>query len=138
MQVFNEHASADDVVSNPSLYFFHCPIGVGILFLRSSVTCDVFNPANYYRYRVTENHDLFPAHRKSKRQKVVPPGLVGDYQCDKRFLTRAWEAHANTLHLGPNFDYSVKFGALSEKLQTELCARFFNLFYLFQFRPLSC
>ncbi|KAG2266103.1 hypothetical protein Bca52824_073182 [Brassica carinata] len=36
-----------------------------------------------------------PCHpfRKSKRQKVVPKALVGDYECDNKFLTRAWEAH---------------------------------------------
>ncbi|CAN7058891.1 unnamed protein product [Brassica oleracea var. botrytis] len=44
---------------------------------------------------ISLNQEPFPANRKSKRQKVVPRSLVGDYQCDKRFLTRAWEAHVN-------------------------------------------
>nr|VDD17980.1 unnamed protein product [Brassica rapa] len=44
---------------------------------------------------LNDDQEPFPANRKSKRQKVVPRSLVGDYQCDKRFLTRAWEAHVN-------------------------------------------
>ncbi|KAG2254323.1 hypothetical protein Bca4012_057855 [Brassica carinata] len=71
--------------------------------------------------RLTDNEEPFPAHMKSKRQKVVPRALVGDYQCDKRFLTRAWEAHVNSIQRGPNVDYASKIRVLSEKLQTDLC-----------------
>ncbi|KAG2298671.1 hypothetical protein Bca52824_035143 [Brassica carinata] len=70
---------------------------------------------------LADNQDQFPAHRKSKRQKVVPRALLGDYQCDKRFLTRAWEVHVNATHSCPNIDYAGKFGLLSEKLQADLC-----------------
>ncbi|KAL0886011.1 hypothetical protein Bca101_009994 [Brassica carinata] len=58
---------------------------------------------------LADNQDQFPAHRKSKRQKVVPRALLGDYQCDKRFLTRAWEVHVNATHSCPNIDYAGKF-----------------------------
>ncbi|CAN7017437.1 unnamed protein product [Brassica rapa subsp. trilocularis] len=69
---------------------------------------------------LNDDQEPFPANRKSKRQKVVPRSLVGDYQCDKRFLTRAWEAHVNAIHRGPVIDYAAKAGALAEKLQKEL------------------
>ncbi|XP_033142927.1 uncharacterized protein LOC117132527 isoform X2 [Brassica rapa] len=68
---------------------------------------------------LNDDQEPFPANRKSKRQKVVPRSLVGDYQCDKRFLTRAWEAHVNAIHRGPVIDYAAKAGALAEKLQKE-------------------
>ncbi|CAN7062783.1 unnamed protein product, partial [Brassica oleracea var. botrytis] len=68
---------------------------------------------------LNDDQEPFPANRKSKRQKVVPRSLVGDYQCDKRFLTRAWEAHVNVMHRGPVIDYAAKAGALAEKLQKE-------------------
>ncbi|KAF8105997.1 hypothetical protein N665_0149s0027, partial [Sinapis alba] len=58
--------------------------------------------------------------RKSKRAKVVPKNLVGEYQCDKRFLTRAWESYVNAICCTPNIDYSAKFSALSEKLTSPL------------------
>ncbi|KAF8109040.1 hypothetical protein N665_0104s0344 [Sinapis alba] len=56
--------------------------------------------------------------RKSKRPKLVPRELVGDYQCDKRLLSRAWEAHVNATRPSPTVDYGVKFSALSVKLQS--------------------
>nr|VDD17326.1 unnamed protein product [Brassica rapa] len=68
---------------------------------------------------LNDDQEPFPANRKSKRQKVVPRSLVGDYQCDKRFLTRAWEAHVNAIHRGPVIDYAAKAAALAEKLQKE-------------------
>lgn len=71
---------------------------------------------------LADNEEPFQPHRKSKRQKVLLRALVGDYQCDKLFLTRAWEAHVNALHRGPNIDYAAKIGALSEKLKTGLFA----------------
>ncbi|KAF8084362.1 hypothetical protein N665_0721s0019 [Sinapis alba] len=54
--------------------------------------------------------------RKSKRQKVLPRTLVGDYQCDKTFLTRAWEAYVRGNHTGDNIDYAEKFSKLIEML----------------------
>ncbi|KAG2303915.1 hypothetical protein Bca52824_032566 [Brassica carinata] len=68
---------------------------------------------------LADNQEQYPANRKSKRQKVVPMALVGDYQCDKRVLTRAWEAHVTATHSCPNIDYAAKIGTLSEKLQDE-------------------
>ncbi|KAH0922251.1 hypothetical protein HID58_022269 [Brassica napus] len=54
--------------------------------------------------------------RKSKRAKVVPRNLVGDYQCDKRFLTRAWESFVNAICSTPSIDYAAKFALLLEVL----------------------
>nr|VDD30516.1 unnamed protein product [Brassica oleracea] len=54
--------------------------------------------------------------RKSKRTKVVPRNLVGDYQCDKRFLTRAWESYVNAICSTPSIDYAAKFALLLEIL----------------------
>ncbi|KAF8051931.1 hypothetical protein N665_1642s0006 [Sinapis alba] len=54
--------------------------------------------------------------RKSKRQKVLPRALVGDYQCDKTFLTRAWEAYVRGNQTGDNIDYAEKFSKLIEML----------------------
>ncbi|KAL0898287.1 hypothetical protein Bca101_082248 [Brassica carinata] len=54
--------------------------------------------------------------RKSKRAKVVPKNLVGDYQCDKRFLNRAWESYVNAICSTPGIDYSAKFAMLLETL----------------------
>ncbi|KAF8117661.1 hypothetical protein N665_0008s0017 [Sinapis alba] len=56
--------------------------------------------------------------RKSKRQKVVPKALVGDYQCDKTFLTRAWEAHVAGHRNGDNIDVAAKYAKLIEMLKT--------------------
>lgn len=68
----------------------------------------------------TENEAPAPPYRKSKRPRVVPRALVGDYQCDKHILTRAWEAHVNAIRRVPNIDYAVKFGELSVKLESSL------------------
>lgn len=57
---------------------------------------------------------------KSKPAKVIPRALVGEYQCDKQFLTRAWEAHVTALCSSPNNDYAAKFRSLSEKLKSPL------------------
>ncbi|KAL0759424.1 hypothetical protein Bca101_075574 [Brassica carinata] len=59
---------------------------------------------------------------KSKPAKVIPRALVGEYQCDKQFLTRAWEAHVTALCSSPNNDYAAKFRSLSEKLKSPLQA----------------
>ncbi|KAF3588064.1 hypothetical protein F2Q69_00028807, partial [Brassica cretica] len=59
-----------------------------------------------------------PLYRKSKRPRVVPRSLVGDYQCDKRILVRAWEAHVNATRRVPNIDYAVKFTELYSKLES--------------------
>lgn len=50
--------------------------------------------------------------RKSKRAKVVPRNLVGDYQCDKRFFTRSWELYVNAICSTPSIDYAAKFALL--------------------------
>ncbi|KAL0655888.1 hypothetical protein Bca4012_076472 [Brassica carinata] len=55
---------------------------------------------------------------KSKPAKVIPRALVGEYQCDKQFLTRTWEAHVTALCSSPNNDYAAKFRSLSEKLKS--------------------
>ncbi|KAG2267136.1 hypothetical protein Bca4012_075383 [Brassica carinata] len=67
-----------------------------------------------------EHDDVAPPYRKSKRAKVVPRALVGDYQCDKRVLTRAWEAHVAAISSIPNNDYAAKRYSLSEKLNDSL------------------
>ncbi|VVA93799.1 unnamed protein product [Arabis nemorensis] len=54
---------------------------------------------------------------KSKRQKIIPPNLVGDYQCDKRLLHRVGEDNFIGLVEGNGDDYLEKFGKLSEKLK---------------------
>ncbi|KAG2271701.1 hypothetical protein Bca52824_066256 [Brassica carinata] len=65
-----------------------------------------------------ENDAPAPLYRKSKRPRVVPRSLVGDYQFDKRILVRAWEAHVNATRRVPNIDYAVKFAELSSKLES--------------------
>ncbi|KAG2251777.1 hypothetical protein Bca4012_099279 [Brassica carinata] len=65
-----------------------------------------------------ENDAPAPLYRKSKRPRVVPRSLVGDYQCDKRILVRAWEAHVNATRRVPNIDYAVKFTELYSKLES--------------------
>ena len=67
-----------------------------------------------------ENDAPAPLYRKSKRPRVVPRSLVGDYQFDKRILVRAWEAHVNATRRVPNIDYAVKFAELSSKLESPL------------------
>uniref|UniRef100_A0A0D3CT12 DUF1985 domain-containing protein n=1 Tax=Brassica oleracea var. oleracea TaxID=109376 RepID=A0A0D3CT12_BRAOL len=67
-----------------------------------------------------ENDAPAPLYRKSKRPRVVPRSLVGDYQCDKRILVRAWEAHVNATRRVPNIDYAVKFTELYSKLESPL------------------
>ncbi|KAH0860689.1 hypothetical protein HID58_088950 [Brassica napus] len=54
--------------------------------------------------------------RKSNRAKVMPRNLMGDYQCDKRFLTRAWESYVNAICSTPSIDYAAKFALLLEIL----------------------
>ncbi|CDY11672.1 BnaC06g12800D [Brassica napus] len=65
-----------------------------------------------------ENDAPAPLYRKSKRPRVVPRSLVGDYQCDKRILVHAWEAHVNATRRVPNINYAVKFAELSSKLES--------------------
>ncbi|KAL0795910.1 hypothetical protein Bca101_067287 [Brassica carinata] len=55
---------------------------------------------------------------KSKRQKVVPKALVGDYECDKRFLTRSWEAHVAGNRTGDDDEADEKYLQLKEILKT--------------------
>ncbi|CAN6871392.1 unnamed protein product [Brassica oleracea] len=61
-----------------------------------------------------------PCHpfRKSKRQKVVPKALVGDYECDKKFLTRAWEAHVVADRTSDDMEVESKFCKLRDILKT--------------------
>ncbi|KAF8113130.1 hypothetical protein N665_0056s0035 [Sinapis alba] len=47
---------------------------------------------------------------------VLPRALVGDYQCDKTFLSRAWEAYVIGSHTGDDIDYAAKFSKLIEML----------------------
>lgn len=58
--------------------------------------------------------------RKSKRQKTPPKSLIGNYECDKRFLNLAREAVADSRNPGGNIDYSVKFSILLDKMKTPL------------------
>lgn len=58
--------------------------------------------------------------RKSKRQKVPPKALLGNYECDRRFLNRARQAVADSKNPGGNIDYSAKFSILLDKLKTPL------------------
>ncbi|KAF2601415.1 hypothetical protein F2Q70_00028174 [Brassica cretica] len=74
-----------------------------------------------------EHDDVAPPYRKSKRAKVVPRALVGDYQCDKRVLTRAWEAHVAAISSIPNNDYAAKRYSLSEKLNDSFVINVFGL-----------
>ncbi|KAF8092049.1 hypothetical protein N665_0426s0007 [Sinapis alba] len=67
-----------------------------------------------------DENDAPTPNRKSKRPKIIPMGLVGEYQCEKRFLTRAWEAYVNIICSSPNIDYAAKFVALLEKLDSSL------------------
>ncbi|KAH0879524.1 LOW QUALITY PROTEIN: hypothetical protein HID58_066918 [Brassica napus] len=67
-----------------------------------------------------ENDAPAPLYRKSKRPRVVPRSLVCDYQCDKRILVRAWEAHVFATRRVPNIDYAVKFAKLSSKLESPI------------------
>lgn len=66
-----------------------------------------------------DNDSVVEPNRRSKRAKVVPRGLVGEYHCNKRFLTRAWEAFVNATR-SPNTDYSVYCGLLKERLLSDL------------------
>ncbi|KAF8104492.1 hypothetical protein N665_0172s0121 [Sinapis alba] len=47
-----------------------------------------------------------------------PKALVGDYQCDKTFLTRAWEAHVAGYRSGDNIDVAAKYAKLIEMLKS--------------------
>ncbi|CAH8392062.1 unnamed protein product [Eruca vesicaria subsp. sativa] len=58
--------------------------------------------------------------RKSKRQKVVPKGLVGDYKYDKNFLSRAFEAHVARWRGGNDIDLGEKYSKLILMLKTPL------------------
>ncbi|CAN7079607.1 unnamed protein product [Brassica oleracea var. botrytis] len=61
-----------------------------------------------------------PCHpcRKSKRQKVVPKALVGDYKCEKTFLSRAWEAHVASKSSDDSIELAAKFSQLIEMLKS--------------------
>ncbi|KAF8093509.1 hypothetical protein N665_0383s0136 [Sinapis alba] len=59
--------------------------------------------------------------RKSKRQKVLPKALLGNYECDIRFLNRARQAVSDSKNPGGNIDYSAKFSILLDKLKTPFC-----------------
>ncbi|KAL0678406.1 hypothetical protein Bca4012_006387 [Brassica carinata] len=63
-----------------------------------------------------------PCHpcRKSKRQKVVPKALVGDYKCEKTFLSRAWEAHVASKSSDDSIELAAKFSQLIEMLKSPL------------------
>ncbi|KAL0733717.1 hypothetical protein Bca4012_009927 [Brassica carinata] len=69
---------------------------------------------------VTVQEGDAPCHpfRKRKRQKVVPKALVGDYECDKKFLTRAWEAHVAGNRTGDDIEAEAKYCKLREILKT--------------------
>ncbi|CAH8325738.1 unnamed protein product [Eruca vesicaria subsp. sativa] len=54
--------------------------------------------------------------RKSKRTKVVPRNLVGDYQCDSGIMARAWESFIDAICITPRIDYAAKFSNLLEIL----------------------
>ncbi|CAH8363996.1 unnamed protein product [Eruca vesicaria subsp. sativa] len=56
--------------------------------------------------------------RKSKRQKQPPPALVGNYECDKRFLNLGRQAYPESYMSGGNIDYSAKFSVLLDKMKT--------------------
>ncbi|KAG2282079.1 hypothetical protein Bca4012_050603 [Brassica carinata] len=64
-----------------------------------------------------------PPYRKCKRPRVVLRALVGDYQCDKCILTRAWEAHVNAIRRVPNIDYDAEFGELSVKIDSSFAIK---------------
>ncbi|CAN6846879.1 unnamed protein product [Brassica oleracea] len=65
--------------------------------------------------------------RKSKRAKVVPRTPVGEYQCDKRFLTRAWKAYVTAICTAPVGDYPAKSALLSEKISSSFVIDFGSL-----------
>ncbi|KAF8115524.1 hypothetical protein N665_0026s0067 [Sinapis alba] len=65
---------------------------------------------------LTRNNDLSPR-EKSKWQKVLPRALVGDYECDKTFLTRAWEVYVAGNHTRDKIDHAAKFSKLIEMLK---------------------
>ncbi|KAG2304085.1 hypothetical protein Bca52824_032736 [Brassica carinata] len=67
---------------------------------------------------IEEDGVLYHPNRKSKRQKVVPKALVGDYECDKRFLTRSWEAHVAGNRTGDDDEADEKYLQLKEILKT--------------------
>ncbi|KAH0888733.1 hypothetical protein HID58_051162, partial [Brassica napus] len=56
--------------------------------------------------------------RKSKRQKNPPKSLLGNYECDKRFLNLGRQAAADSNTSGGNIDYSAKFSILLDKMKT--------------------
>lgn len=58
--------------------------------------------------------------RKSKRQKIPPMALLGEYQCDKGFLNRARKASGDPINQGGNTDYAAKFSVLLDKMKTKL------------------
>ena len=55
-----------------------------------------------------------------KRQKVVPKALVGDYKCEKTFLSRAWEAHVASKSSDDSIELAAKFSQLIEMLKSPL------------------
>lgn len=66
------------------------------------------------------DHDAPLVNRKSKRARVAPRNLVGDYECDKRFLTRAWESFVNATCTTTSIDYAAKVAVLLERLASSL------------------
>ncbi|KAL0853950.1 hypothetical protein Bca101_059102 [Brassica carinata] len=65
-----------------------------------------------------DQEDQMFACRKSKRHKTLPKSLVGQYECDKRLLNRARAALVDPNNTGGSSDYSAKFSALIDKLNT--------------------
>lgn len=67
-----------------------------------------------------ENEEVAFGCRKSKRPKNPPKSLVGNYECDKRFLNIARQGVASSNNPGVNIDYSAKFSILLDKIKTPL------------------
>ncbi|KAJ4906321.1 hypothetical protein Rs2_09979 [Raphanus sativus] len=65
-----------------------------------------------------ENEEVAFGCRKSKRPKNPPKSLVGNYECDKRFLNIARQGVASSNNPGVNIDYSAKFSILLDKIKT--------------------
>ncbi|KAG2330169.1 hypothetical protein Bca52824_001349 [Brassica carinata] len=73
------------------------------------------------------DHDAPLVNRKSKRARVAPKNLVGDYQCDKKFLTRAWKSFVNATCTTTSIDYAAKVVVLSERLASSFVIDFGSL-----------
>ncbi|KAF8094012.1 hypothetical protein N665_0372s0018, partial [Sinapis alba] len=61
------------------------------------------------------------AFRKSKRLRVVPKALVGEYASDLRLRNQARVDHFANSTGRPNIDYGLKYSKLLEKLKVPLC-----------------